>query len=349
MYLFKIQVSALALLGAISTSEASPCKPDYIQPIQDRAYSALEDAEHCATQTRTSQCTLENAGVRKNWEKLSGDERKEYIRAVKCLLSSPSKTDPALNTGARVRFDDFAVQHINQTMGVHVTSNLAKSPVFDGSATSMGSDGTFVRHNGSIGSNGLHIPSGLGGGCIATGPFANLSANLGPVEPQQDGLVGVSTDDMLRYNPHCVKRDLSSWLATRIYTKDAFLNATIGETAKDIAGFQAEIDTQSSGLPGVHAGGHQTISGSNSDLFSGVVDPAFYLHHTMLDRMYWMWQALHPGEAGTIAGTVTFANTPASRNATLDDPIEMQFLGVEATTIGDLLDTLDGPYCYIYE
>ncbi|KAF6794286.1 Grixazone synthase 3 [Colletotrichum sojae] len=385
MRMLNIQVLALAALGASTVAQAASNQTDYVQPIQDKASAALEATEPEAVLKRNSTCTLENAGVRKNWEALSGDERKEYIRAVKCLLSAPSKTDPALGTGARVRYDDFAAQHINQTMTVHVTGNflgwhrhyiwsyeqalrnecgytgylpywnwfshqddLRKSPVFDGSETSMGSDGLFVPHNGSMGSPGFHIPSGLGGGCIATGPFANLSANLGPVQPQQDGIVGVGLADKLRHNPHCVKRDLSSWLATRIYTEDSFLNVTVGETARDVASFQGQLDGQSSGLPGVHAGGHQAISGSNSDLYSGVVDPAFYLHHTMVDRIFWMWQALHPEEARTISGTITFANSPPSRNATLEDIVELPYLGVEPATLGSLLDTLDGPYCYVY-
>ncbi|OLN89340.1 Grixazone synthase 3 [Colletotrichum chlorophyti] len=385
MHMLNVQAVALALLSASTLTQAADNQTDFVQPIQDRGFDTLKKAEPEAVLKRNSTCTLENAGVRKNWDSLSRCERKEYIRAVKCLLSSPSKTDPELNTGARVRYDDFAAQHINQTMSVHVTGNfltwhrhyiwsyeqalrnecgytgylpywnwfshpdnLRKSPVFDGSETSMGSDGIFVPHNGSTGSAGLHIPSGLGGGCIASGPFANLSANLGPVQPQQDGLVGVGADEKLRYNPHCVTRDLSSWLASRIYTKEAFLNITVGETARDIASFQTEFDSQSAGLPGVHAGGHQTISGSNSDLFSGVVDPAFYLHHTMVDRMYWLWQALHLDQAKTISGTITFANSPPSRNASLDDIIELPYLGVEPTTLGSLLDTLDGPYCYVY-
>ncbi|KAF4459570.1 FAD binding domain-containing [Fusarium albosuccineum] len=351
------------VLGAFPTTLALPSRVDYDQPVQDHAFAALKKAE----------------------DTLSNDERKEYIRAVKCLISSPAKTDPDLKTGVRVRYDDFAAQHINQTLSVHVTGNfltwhrhyiwsyekalrdecgytgylpywnwfshqddLRKSPVFDGSETSVGSDGVFVQHNGSTGSGGLHIPSGLGGGCIESGPFANLSANLGPVQPQQDGIIGLGTENKLQYNPHCVQRDLSSWLATRIYTKEAFLNATVRETAKDIASFQAEIDNQSSGLPGVHAGGHQTISGSNSDLYSGVVDPAFYLHHTMVDRIYWLWQALHLDQAKTISGTITIGNNPPSRNATLDDLIELPYLGVKQEKLGDLLDTLDGPYCYIY-
>ncbi|KAH7304801.1 hypothetical protein B0I35DRAFT_414371 [Stachybotrys elegans] len=319
-------------------------------------------------------------------ESLGRDERLEYIGAVKCLLELPAQTDPSLTNGTRVRYDDFAAQHINQTMSIHITGNfltwhrhyiwsyekalrnecgytgylpywnwfanqddLSKSPVFDGSDTSMGSDGSFVEHNGSTGGGGLHIPSGKGGGCIASGPFANQSANLGPVSPGQDGLIGVGIANKLNYNPHCVTRDLSSWLASQIYTKEAFYNATIRDTARDIASFQREIDTQSIGLPGIHSGGHQTLSGSNSDLYSGVVDPAFYLHHSMVDHLYWMWQALHPAHAKTISGTLTFGNAPPSRNATLDDLIELPFLNVEPQTIASLLDTLDGPYCYIYQ
>lgn len=59
-----------------------------------------------------------------NRDVLSREERQDYIHAVKCLLRSPSKTDPVLGTGARVRFDDWAAQHINQTMSVHITVRL---------------------------------------------------------------------------------------------------------------------------------------------------------------------------------------------------------------------------------
>lgn len=90
----------------------------------------------------------------------------------------------------------------------------------------------------------------------------------------------------------------------------------------------------------------------------------------MVDRLYWMWQATHYDKRKTISGTVcgsegkyplttcgkfadhsqiTFGNRPVSRNATLEDLIELPFLAVEPATIGSLLDTLDGPYCYIYE
>lgn len=51
-------------------------------------------------------------------------------------------------------------------------SNLKESPVFDGSDTSMGGDGEYVQHNGSVGGGGtVFLPSGEGGGCIKSGPF----------------------------------------------------------------------------------------------------------------------------------------------------------------------------------
>jgi hypothetical protein len=50
--------------------------------------------------------------------------------------------------------------------------NLRASPIFDGSDTSMGSDGSFAKHNGSVGGAGkIFLPSGKGGGCITNGPF----------------------------------------------------------------------------------------------------------------------------------------------------------------------------------
>ena len=51
--------------------------------------------------------------------------------------------------------------------------DLSQSPVFDGSDTSLGRDGEFFAHNGSIaGAGTVWIPSGKGGGCMQGGPFA---------------------------------------------------------------------------------------------------------------------------------------------------------------------------------
>jgi tyrosinase len=73
------------------------------------------------------------------------------------------------------------------------------------------------------------------------------------------------------------------------------------------------------------------------------------MHHSMLDRVYWIWQALHLNQAGTVAGTITINNNPPSRKTGLDDVIETNWLGMETRKIGDLLSTISGePFCYIY-
>jgi tyrosinase len=69
----------------------------------------------------------------------------------------------------------------------------------------------------------------------------------------------------------------------------------------------------------------------------------------MVDRVYWIWQALHLNQANTIAGTITLNNKPPSRNASLDDVISTNFLNMDTLKIKDLLSTVsDNPLCYIY-
>lgn len=86
------------------------------------------------------------------------------------------------------------------------------SPVFSG-PYSLGDNGQYVVHNGTVitppdGVSGgdIQLPAGVGGGYVTTGPFANMTINLGPVggtsgsEPGPDGGLG--------YNPRVLMRDL---------------------------------------------------------------------------------------------------------------------------------------------
>jgi tyrosinase len=153
----------------------------------------------------------------------------------------------------------------------------------------------------------------------------------------------------LAYNPRCLKRDLSSYTASTWLTIGNLLNLTIGPASASVYTFQNELQGRfTDGFLGLHAGGHFTIGGDAGDIFSSPVDPAFWLHHAMLDHVWWLWQALHLNQASTVAGTITLFNNPPSRNTTLDDALNM---GVNAPTVAirDVLNTLGGtPLCYIY-
>lgn len=68
----------------------------------------------------------------------------------------------------------------------------------------------------------------------------------------------------------------------------------------------------------------------------------------MVDRIWWIWQALHPKLASTISGTVTMNNNPASRDGTLADLLDTKGLA-DSVALGDVMSTLTGdPLCYIY-
>lgn len=74
----------------------------------------------------------------------------------------------------------------------------------------------------------------------------------------------------------------------------------------------------------------------------------------MIDRVWWIWQNLDlPNRQNALAGTLTFANDPPSRNATLDDVVNLDVNnapGYEGgITLRELMSTMDGPFCYVYE
>jgi hypothetical protein len=52
---------------------------------------------------------------------LTTDERDDYIKSVLCLMSAPSKLSATQFPGAKTRYDDFVVVHMNMTPSVHGT------------------------------------------------------------------------------------------------------------------------------------------------------------------------------------------------------------------------------------
>lgn len=55
---------------------------------------------------------------------LTKEEKLEYIRAVNCIRKAPSKLPVGKYPGAKTRYDDFVVVHMNMTPSVHSTANF---------------------------------------------------------------------------------------------------------------------------------------------------------------------------------------------------------------------------------
>ncbi|KAL1877454.1 hypothetical protein Daus18300_002441 [Diaporthe australafricana] len=174
---------------------------------------------------------------------------------------------------------------------------------------------------------------------VNLGPIAAISSLKVPANPQSDGL---------GHNPRCLRRDVNKYSAAK--TTANYTEALITTNAK-VGPFQDKMQGQGLGTNdwGVHIGGHYTIGGDpGGDFFVSPGDPAFYLHHGMIDRIWWIWQNQGlPGRLHEISGGTTMGGFPPSKNGTLDDNVDYGVLG-NSFKLGEALDTMAGPFCYIY-
>lgn len=214
----------------------------------------------------------------------------------------------------------------------------------------MGSNGIYIPGRDSLYlvNQNVTAPPGTGGGCVYKGPFSNYTVNLGPLDTANETNVASSFD----YNPRCLVRDFNGWFSSQFNTWKNVTDLIL--QSKDVATLQGVMQADSSYVPsgsfGVHGGGHFTPGATSvmSDFYSSPGDPLFYLHHAMIDRTWTIWQLLDiPARQNAISGTSTFLNTPPSANMTLTDSIAFGFVAANQT-LGDLMSTFGGPFCYYY-
>lgn len=138
-------------------------------------------------------------------------------------------------------------------------TGLESSPIFDGSDSSMGGNGAKVQQTGNIVLNGgglpsLSLPTGSGGGCVTSGPFKNMSVNLGPADLSIAGNITLVQANPLAYNPRCLKRDLTDAINQRYANSTSILNTIRQQTIYDFEMIMQGVP--GSGDIGVHGGGH---------------------------------------------------------------------------------------------
>jgi tyrosinase len=152
-------------------------------------------------------------------------------------------------------------------------TGLTNGPMLDGSAYSMSGDGEFVPNKGEVilGGNGLPdlpLPPGSGGGCVKSGPFKNMTVNLGPVALSTTDGTTVSNGDGLGYNPRCLKRDLTDAINRRFANASSVVSLILQNT--NVYDFQMVMQgVPGSGSIGVHGGGHYAMGGDpGRDVFT---------------------------------------------------------------------------------
>ncbi|KAK3114000.1 hypothetical protein LTR53_008137 [Teratosphaeriaceae sp. CCFEE 6253] len=286
--------------------------------------------------------------------------------------------------GVKSRHDEYVATHINYTLNIHDTADFyawhrtfvhfweqdlinlcgytgvmpywnwaldAQAPqdssLFIGDEFSLGSNGDYIADRGDtwLAEQDVTVPPGTGGGCVSSGPFKDITLNLGPLDIPNANNVNSSFE----YNPRCLERDLNPWFTER-YNTYTNITTTILDNIY-VEDFQAisqgyGSDTNKFGL---HGGGHWGSGGSVSDFHSSPADPLFFLHHGMMDRVWTIWQNLDfYYRQNAIRGTSTLGNSPPSAEMTLDMMLPFGLVA-DDVRFADVMDTFGGVLCYRYD
>ncbi|KAK3953999.1 hypothetical protein QBC32DRAFT_101182 [Pseudoneurospora amorphoporcata] len=392
---------ALALSGVLASTASALNLPTFNQQAIDSgaALATLNKlASANAYKNSKGSCKANKVKVRQEWRTLPPAQRRQFIKAVQCLQKSPS-VFPDIE-GAVTGYDDFTWIHLINTVNIHYsglflswhrlfihqyekkleacgwkgglpywewgmdTQDVTKSPIFDGSDTSLGGNGEYIPHEGLTmpiwpDRGTTDLPPANGSGCVTKGPFGGMQTHLGPVAlPDYGAPTYSSAANPAAKNTRCLKRDLNTAL---LRTENTFRNSTnLILSSPDIEIFRAAIegdlrynnDTRYApfkDVKSVHFGGHFTIGGDpGSDAFISCGDPAFWLHHSQIDRMWWIWQNLDFANRQDVFGTHTILNQPASENVTVDEFLDIH-PDFPSTQIKKLMNTVgDEPLCYVY-
>lgn len=105
------------------------------------------------------------------------------------------------------------------------------------------------------------------GGCIQTGPFAGMIANISATAPD-DTYENVTVGDFLSYGPRCVNRDISNALGQN-WANDSMIADLLSNPLyqTNIGDWQTQLQstgTDTVGFYGLHAYGHMTLNGDPS-------------------------------------------------------------------------------------
>ncbi|KAE8833967.1 hypothetical protein HRS9122_08047 [Pyrenophora teres f. teres] len=372
----------------ISSPETVTTLEDIQNHALTNAYKVLDGTlSDGLTRSPNTSCTKATLAIRKELSFLppfppptptnpqpSGDltpsERKAYTTAVTCLLTSPSKLPPTTYPGAKSRYDDFTVVHMNMTPTVHSTANflhwhryfiwayesalrtecaytgyqpywnwarypdLVHSPMYAADEYSMGGNGDAVGPHANLTLGpGQTLPAGPGGGCVTTGPFANLTIHLGPVFPTVDAKFNISANPLATGygdNPRCLRRDVSNFLPQKYLTPDRLVRHVTSNT--DIRGFQHSLQLNvTDTFAALHVAGHYSVWGDpGGDVFVSPGDPVFWLHHAQVDRHWWMWALWDEAEVGRRTGMYDGGTNWFDPNSRKGTPEDEQELGVVA-------------------
>jgi len=212
---------------------------------------------------------------------------------------------------------------------------LENSPVFDPD-TGFGGDGEV----------GGDITVGKSGRCLVDGPFAGITADYYDV----------------KYDPHCLSRGFRDDAGNLGHINGHDISPESIEEVLSLGDYESFVTLMESrvhdAIPFGIAGDFETFTAPygrfplrpsllSSSFYIDVIlaDPLFFLHHTQLDRLWWLWQQRQPEQ-----GLVSYSGHKGRHSmemASLDDLIHMRGLDIDVK-VANVMDVQGDLLCYTY-
>ncbi|KAK4211753.1 hypothetical protein QBC37DRAFT_426191 [Rhypophila decipiens] len=314
------------------------------------ALGAMFDASLAAPPSALEPRACTTPKVRKNWASATTSEKSAYINAVKCLTTKPSK----LGKSHRL-YDDFVWVHATLFQQIHNVAAFLPwhryfLTLYETSLRQCGYTGNMMYWDWvadsakpskakvfdpttGFGGNGNQTSSVWGTKCVLTGPFSKSS-----------GFTLRYWNDQVR--PHCLLRMFEpgypEYNITEMYGDNyspSVMASVNAETTFD--GFANYLEN------GPHTAVHSGVGNLDGDMgpqSSSPNDPLFFLHHTQVDRLWYLWQRASPGARTLAYGGYKW---PDYSPAGLDDIMPMLGLGADAK-VRTVMDVNASNLCYKY-
>ncbi|KAK8023722.1 hypothetical protein PG993_011788 [Apiospora rasikravindrae] len=333
-----MHVSHFLLPGLAAAAAVLPRGVDHTSPAAPALVSRQGDAAACTAPQK-----------RVEWRTLDAATQKQYTDAVLCLRTKPSKL--GLST---TLYDDFTWVHANLDKAIHFVAQFLPwhryfVHLYESELKNCGYEGVMSYWDWTL---DIEDPSksaiwdpvrGFGGNgvgyhrfngvnpvldvCVQDGPFANMTVAY--------------TNEV--HSPHCLSRNFNNGIE---FPGDML---SFAYSPKTIAGIQAKpgYDDYRQYLEGnPHGAIHSAINGDMGPA-SSPNDPIFFLHHTQIDRLWWLWQQARPEHQLDYAGRKTQDVEEYTLTASLEDV--MPYLGfAEDLKVADVMNTKTSTLCYEY-
>ncbi|KAI8821062.1 uncharacterized protein EV422DRAFT_578414 [Fimicolochytrium jonesii] len=292
----------------------------------------------------TLPCTATSPRMRVEFRQLTDQQRRDYLAAVTCLRTLPSRLGAQ---GSRSVYDDFVYVHMQSVPMAHnvaaflpwhrplvslyeaalqtLCNYTHAIPYWDWSVDAGRVSTALVWSVEYFGGSG--DPDN--GYCVTTGHFANENA---------------AYPDM-----HCLQRRFAAGEEASQVDGDmeasqyspVELQWILQQPTYDT--FRRELENHP------HNNIHGAIGGDMPGLITSVNDPIFWLHHANLDRWWYLWQQRNPELANTFSGNRQ-RDAQDANDATPDDV--MIYSGIwPDLRVRDVFNTVGGAnglLCYNY-